>query len=137
MDDGEEVRKDEDRAFILRLPPNRAREVRQMLAENNLQELRLHVDPAPRQGQLNRWDRANWDVLCCVAGVLFACAVQQCAHAVPECLSVRLRGGAGLSGEGEGEGAGRGHSSAAAAAAEAVLLGMQDGKQFQGPHWHI
>lgn len=55
MDDGEEVRKDEDRAFILRLPPHRAREVRQMLADNNFQDLRLHVDPVPRHGQQNRY----------------------------------------------------------------------------------
>ena len=48
MDDGDEVRKDEDRAFILRLPPSRAREFRQMLSENNFQDLRLHVDPVAR-----------------------------------------------------------------------------------------
>lgn len=46
MDDVEETRKDEDRAFILRLPPDRAREVRQMLADNNLQDIRIHVDQA-------------------------------------------------------------------------------------------
>jgi len=44
--DEDDSRKDEDRAFILRLPPDRAREVRQMLADNNFQDIRLHVDPA-------------------------------------------------------------------------------------------
>ena len=44
--DEDDARKDEDRAFILRLPPDRAREVRQMLADNNFRDIRLHVDPA-------------------------------------------------------------------------------------------
>lgn len=46
MDDVDESRKEEDRAFILRLPPEQAREVRQRLAENNFQDIRLHIDPA-------------------------------------------------------------------------------------------
>ena len=41
----DESRKDEDRAFILRLPPERAREVRQLLADNNLGALRINVEP--------------------------------------------------------------------------------------------
>ena len=41
----DESRKDEDRAFILRLPPDRAREVRQLLADNNLGALRINVEP--------------------------------------------------------------------------------------------
>lgn len=51
--DEDDSRKDEDRAFILRLPPDRAREVRQMLADNNFQDIRLHVDPAA-DSRINR-----------------------------------------------------------------------------------
>jgi hypothetical protein len=44
MDDVDESRKDEDKAFILRLPPDRAREVRQMIADNDFQDLRINID---------------------------------------------------------------------------------------------
>ena len=46
MDNVDESRKDEDRAFILRLPAHLARDVRQMLADNNFQDLRINIDPA-------------------------------------------------------------------------------------------
>ena len=46
MDTIDESRKDEDRAFILRLPAHLARDVRQMLADNNFQDIRINIDPA-------------------------------------------------------------------------------------------
>jgi hypothetical protein len=133
MDDGEEVRKDEDRAFILRLPPNRAREVRQMLAENNLQELRLHVDPAPRQGQPNRWERARLGMCC--AALRGSYSRVQYSDAPMLCRSVFLCASGGGRGcrERERESGG----TLLLLLLKAVLLGMQDGKQFQGPYRHI
>ena len=50
--DEDESRRDEDKAFILRLPPDRAREVRQMIADNNFQDIRIHVDPATDKNKM-------------------------------------------------------------------------------------
>jgi len=54
MDHVDESRKDEDRAFILRLPAHLARDVHQMLADNNFQDLRINIDPAVDRCVLHR-----------------------------------------------------------------------------------
>lgn len=70
MDTIDESRKDEDRAFILRLPAHLARDVRQMLADNNFQDIRINIDPAI--------DRCG----CCGLAALFPCTASSGSRAL-------------------------------------------------------